>query len=309
MSPELRHLRCFLAVAEELSFSAAANRLYMSQQALSRTVAQLERELGTRLFERTSRSVALTPAGEAMVVHARRAAAAAEDAFDAAQRADRGDLARPLRVDISSGGIETGAAIVRRLRETRPEIAVHQVEVGVARGFELIRDGRLDVVLGLATRAPAELSVELLRREPVLLGVAEDHPLASLEEIPVAALADVELLLPSDESAAEWVEFVVDFCRQAGVTPRRWPGVTHGSVSAAEVVREARCVVPTNAWAEPPAGLAFRPLDPAPVFPWSMVWRPDPSPSSEAEAFLTCAREVRDARSWLPAPEVQARSA
>lgn len=309
MSPELRHLRCFLAVAEELSFSAAANRLYMSQQALSRTVAQLERELGTRLFERTSRSVALTLAGEAMVVHARRAAAAADDAFDAAQRAERGDLARPLRVDISSGGIETGAAIVRRLRETRPEIAVHQVEVGVARGLELIRDGRLDVVLGLATRAPAELSVELLRREPVLLGVAEDDPLASLEEIPVAALADVELLLPSDESAAEWVEFVVDFCRQAGVTPRRWPGVTHGSVSAAEVVREARCVVPTNAWAEPPAGLVFRPLDPAPVFPWSMVWRPDPSPTSEVEAFLACAREVRDARSWLRAPEVRARSA
>jgi DNA-binding transcriptional LysR family regulator len=308
MSPELRHLRCFLAVAEELSFSRAASRLYMTQQALSRTVAALERELGTRLFERTSRSVELTPAGEAMLVHARRAAAAADDAFEAAQRAERGDVARPLRVDISSGGIETGAVILRTLREARPEVAVHQVEVGVARGLELVRSGRLDALLGLATHAPAELSVEVLRHEPVTVGLAEGHPLAALDPVPIGALEEVELLLPSDEAAAEWVAFVTDFCRRGGVTPKRWPGVTHGSVSAAEVVREGRCVVPTTAWAERPAGIVFRALQPAPVFPWSMAWRPDPVPSRELAAFLRCARQVRDARRWLQAAAVPAQS-
>ena len=308
MSPELRHLRCFLAVAEELSFSAAASRLYMSQQAVSRTIAALEGELGTRLFERTSRSVALTSAGEAMLVHARRAADAADAAFDAAQGADGGHGVRRLRVDISSGGIETGAVILRRLRRTRPDIAVHQVEVGVARGLELVRTGGLDAVLGLAARVPPELSVELLRREPVLVGVAEDHPLAALDPVPIAALADVELLLPSDDAASEWVEFVIDFCRRAGFTPRRWPGVTHGSVSAAEVVREGRCVTPTNAWTDPPVGIVFRPLHPAPVSRWSMVWRPEPEPAEELAAFLACARQVRAARGWSKAPAVQAQS-
>src|SRR6266496_3211703 len=102
MGPELRQLRCFVAVAEELNFSAAARRLYMSQQALSRVVAQLERELGVRLFERTTRSVRLTAAGEAMLVWARRSTVAADEAVTAARRAESGDALRPLRLDLSA---------------------------------------------------------------------------------------------------------------------------------------------------------------------------------------------------------------
>lgn len=91
MSLELKHLRYFVAVADELSFSAAARRLYVSQQAISRVIQQLERALGVRLFERTTRSVRLTAAGSALYPSAERSIAAAEEAFEAARRAGRAD--------------------------------------------------------------------------------------------------------------------------------------------------------------------------------------------------------------------------
>ena len=298
MSPELRHLRSFLAVADERSFSAAARRLHLTQQALSRSVQQLERELGAALFDRSARPIALTPAGEAMLAAAQRSIAAADEAFDVARRTGRGDAAVPLRVDISSGGIETGAAIVRRLRRTHPDIVIEQVEVGVRRGVEMLRRRELDAVLGIVDDGHDDVVVELVRREPVLVAMAADHPLAAEDAIPVARLAEVELLLPSQDAAAEWVRFVCDFCRAAGVEPRRWPGVTHGSIAAAEVLREGRCVTPTAAWTEPLDGLAFRPLvDPVPLLPWSLARRADDD-RAEVTALAQCASATAAELGW-----------
>lgn len=296
MSVELRHLRAFVAAAEELQFSAAAERLHMTQQALSRTVSQLEQLLGTRLFDRTTRSVALTAAGEAMLPGAKRTLAASAKAVDAA----RGTGARPLKVDISSGGIETGALVLRRLRADNPHIAVEQVEVGVRRGMQLLGDGGLDILLGLADGPPSQLKIEALRLEQVLVGMAQDHPLAGEREVPVRALAEVSLLLPSDEAAGEWTAFVLTELRRAGVAPRRYPGTTHGSVAAAEVVREGACVVPTLAWTDPPPDFVFAPLAGRTFFfPWSMMWHEGGHERAEVSAFLTAARSVANERGWL----------
>jgi DNA-binding transcriptional LysR family regulator len=301
MSLELKHLRCFVAVAEDLSFSAAARRLYVSQQALSRIIQQLEREVGVKLFDRTTRSVALTPAGEAMLASARRSTAAAEDAFHTAQQAARGELPRALRVDISSGGLQTGAVLLRYLREHHPDLAIHQVENGIPRGLIALRDGSLDILLGLATSPPAHIHAELFRREPVLVGLAANHPLAARSSVPVATLASIPLLLPSDQAAPEWVAFVRQFCAHAGITPRRWSGTTHGSVQAAEVVRSGYCAVPTVAWAQPPDGLVFRPLvQPAPVFPWSVMTAHKTIRPAEVDIFLRGARTVSATENWMP---------
>jgi DNA-binding transcriptional LysR family regulator len=297
MSPELRHLRAFLAVAEDRSFSAAAQRLHLSQQALSRSVQQLERELGAQLFDRSVRPVALTAAGEAMLAAARRSVAAADQAFDAVRRSAGEDGAR-LRVDISSGGLETGAAIVRELRREHPEVAIEQVEVGVRTGLDMLRRGELDAVLGIVEVDDPAVRVELVRREPVLVAMSADHPFAGEERVPVARLAEVELLLPSGEAAGEWVSFVHGLCRRAGVEPRRRAGATHGSLAAAEVLREGACVSPTAAWTEPLDGLAFRPLvDPVPLLPWSLAWSAgDDGPA--VAALVRCARAIADARGW-----------
>jgi DNA-binding transcriptional LysR family regulator len=298
MGVELKQLRYFVAVAEELNFSAAGRRLYLSQQALSRIIRQLEKELGVRLFDRTTRSVALTPAGQSLLTSARRAIAVVDDAVQSTRRA--GERPRPLRMDVSSAGLLTGALILRKLRRDWPNLPVHQVEEGVPRGLAALVQGRLDALFGLATHCPPEIRAEPVRREPVLLGMAAHHPLAGLAAVPVSALADMELLLPSDAAAVEWVEFVSGFCAEAGVTPRRWPGATHGSVAAAEILRETGCATPTVAWADPPDDLVFRPLvGPAPVLEWSMMTSPVSHGTAELDVLVRCVRSLAAEHAWL----------
>ena len=298
MAPELRHLRHFVAVAEELNFTRAAGRLFLAQQALSASVRQLEQELGEPLFVRDTRRVALTPAGQALLPKARRLLGLADETF-AAVRA--GEPTGPvLRIDISSSNLETGAAVLRRLREQRPDIEVRQREIGVPRGLAALRDGDLDLLLGNAVRAPDGIVVELLRLEPVLVMLAADHPCAAQDAVPVAALADEEWLLPPDDAAPEWNDLVVELCQQAGFRPRRYPGATWGPAAAAELAIERRCVVPTNAWVSAPEGVVFRPLTaPAMRHPWSAMWPAEPS--EPVAAFLTAAREIAAERDWLGA--------
>lgn len=298
MSVELKHLRYFVAVAEELNFSAAARRLFISQQALSRIIQQLEHHVGVRLLERSTRSVALTAAGEVLLTSARQSIATVDDAIERTRRV--GGRARPVRLDVSSAGLDTGAKILRALRRDRPDQPVHQVEDGVPRGLIALADGQLDALFGLATRCPSGITAEPIRREAVLAGMAAGHPLARLDAVPVAALAEVELLLPSDDAAVEWVEFVHGFCAEAGVTPRRWSGVTHGSVAAAEILREYGCVTPTVGWADPPADIVFRPLiGPSPVLTWSMMISPALAGQPELVALAECVRALAEEHNWL----------
>ncbi|HZD69174.1 MAG TPA: LysR family transcriptional regulator [Actinomycetes bacterium] len=300
MSLELKHLRYFVAVAQELNFSAAARRLYISQQALSRIIQQLERELGVRVLERTTRSVELTAAGEALLASAPRSIATVEEALEEARRAARNDRPRPLRVDVSSASLQTPALILRRLRHEHPDLPVHLVEDGVPRGLVALQEGRLDALFGLATHCPREVPAELIRREPVLVGMTAGHPLGNLDAVPVAMLADVELLLPSDTAAPEWVELVRQLCGKAGFTPRRWRGATHGSAAAADVLREEGCVTPTVAWADPPGDLAFRPLvEPSAVLEWSMMLSPVAKGRAELDLLVRCVRAAADEQGWL----------
>ena len=294
---ELHHLEAFVVLAEELNFTQAAARLQTSQQALSRRIAALEGRVGARLFDRTTRSVSLTEPGLAMLDAARRSLAASREAASAARRAG---TPPELVCDISSGGIETGALVVRRMRQAHPDIPVREVEVGVAAAVQQIRSGTLDVALGLAPRDLTGLRSEALRSEPVLVGMHRDHPLAGQEWVPVEAMAEHPLLLPADEVAGEWTGYVAAVLAAAGGRVRRWPHTTHGSISAAEALRTGECVTPTAAWTDPPPDLVFRPLgSPVVRHRWSMVWAAGRPASAGLRAFLASARAVRKERRWL----------
>jgi DNA-binding transcriptional LysR family regulator len=294
MAPELRHLRHFVAVAEELNFTRAAGRLFLAQQALSSSIKQLENELGQPLFVRDTRRVALTPAGETLLPRARRLLAMAEETVTAVQ--DGTPDRAVLRIDISSSNLETGALVLRRLRDDRPGIEVRQREIGVPRGLVALREGELDVLLGDATAASDDVAVEPLRQETVQVMLAADHPCAAQPAVPVAALAGEVWLLPADDAAPEWNQLVVRYCREAGFRPNRYPGTTWGPAAAAELAVERRCVVPTNAWLDAPAGVVFRPLvEPVIRFPWSVMWTGRNEP---VDAFLAAARAVGRERGW-----------
>jgi DNA-binding transcriptional LysR family regulator len=296
MAPELRHLRHFVAVAEELNFTRAAGRLFLAQQALSSSIRQLESELGQPLFVRDTRRVALTAAGEALLPRARRTLALAAEAF-AAVREGTPDRA-VLRVDISSSNLETGALVLRRLREDRPDVEVRQREVGVPRGLAALQEGELDVLLGDAAAAPDGVTVAPLRTETVQVMLAADHPCAAQEAVPLGALADEVWLFPADDAAPEWTQLVLRHCGQAGFRPRRYPGTTWGPAAAAELAVERRCVVPTNAWLQAPDGVVFRPLvEPEIRFSWSVMWVGAAS-GDAVRAFRAAARATAAAQGW-----------
>jgi DNA-binding transcriptional LysR family regulator len=295
MARDLRHVRYFVAAAGELNFTRAAERLQVTQQSLSLAVRQFEQELGVRLFDRTTRKVELTPAGVRLLPRARTLLALADEVFAGGP----GDEARLLTVDISSSGLETGAAVLRHLRETDPDLAVRQVEIGVPAGVAALREGTLDVLFGNAVHVPDDIAVELVRLEPVQVLLPAGHRLAGAGGVPVATLAEECWLLPSDELAPEWTEQVVNACQQAGFRPRRYPGLTHGSAAAAELVLEGRCVVPTTGWTALPAGVVARQLvEPAALFPWSMMWV-EAARREAVTRLLAAARTTSATNGWL----------
>ncbi len=190
---ELRHLEHFVAVAEERNFTRAARRLHLVQSALSVSIRSLEHELGTQLFERTTREVRVTDAGRALLPEARRtldAAAGAQAAVFGAQAGLRGTLRLGMMQVI--GVLDVGSLIAQFHRE-RPlvDIQPRTAAGGSAALISDVRRGALDAAF-VAVSGPGQsgLTVTTLASEPVLLGCPPDHPLARRAVVDVSELAD-----------------------------------------------------------------------------------------------------------------------
>ncbi len=174
---ELRQLRYFVTLAEELHFGRAAAREHIVQSALSQQLQRLERELGVLLIERTTHHVRLSPAGSAFLIEARKILAHVDRAAVVAQRAA---YATPtLRVGIVDASYDSMPQILRGIRERYPDLEIHEVEAGVPEQFRLLVDGRLDVGLGRASLAPPEVASELFRLDPLGVLVPGNHRLAA----------------------------------------------------------------------------------------------------------------------------------
>ena len=193
---ELRQLRYFIVVAEELNFTRAARRLHLSQPPLSQQIQQLERELGTTLLRRTTRRVELTPAGAAFLDGARRTVLEAERAGELARLADRGEFGT-LRVgftDAASISVLPGGIL--RFTRDFPGVHLHLHEAdGAASPVDAVANGTLDVVV---VRGPLEadgIAVKVLVNDPFYVAMHERHPLARLKQVTVAQIARFPLIL------------------------------------------------------------------------------------------------------------------
>jgi DNA-binding transcriptional LysR family regulator len=196
---ELRQLRYFVTLAEELHFGRAAAREHMAQSAVSQQLQRLERELGVRLIERSTHHVRLTPGGRAFLPEARRALAQAQRAAAAAQRA--AVTAPTVRVGIVDASYDSMPSILRHAQERHPDLVIHQIEAGVPQQCQELLDGRLDVGLGRACLAPPQIASTLVRLDPLGVLVPEGHRFAASAGVPVASLADERLLLATEERA------------------------------------------------------------------------------------------------------------
>lgn len=199
-SIELRVWRQFLAVAEELHFGRAAQRLHMTQPPLTQAIAQLERALGLLLFDRTRRRVALTPAGEALLPDVREVLARAQALPARARAAAQGEVGRIRLAFVSTVGFEQLPAWVRAFRSACPQVSLELVEATGDVQLQLLERGEIDAGLLLHSPqfAPPGLAGLRVAREPLVLALPAAHPLAVQAKAPplAAVLAEPLVIFP-----------------------------------------------------------------------------------------------------------------
>lgn len=218
---ELRHLRYFVAVAEERHFTRAADRLQMAQPPLSQAIRQLERELGTQLLHRTTRQVALTAAGKLFYERATSILTELDRASADALRAAGGELGRLAIGFTGSVTYELLPALVRAFREEVPgvELELHG-ELFTPEQVARIVAGELDLgFLRPPVNAPG-LQVEVLREEPLIAVVPAGHPLAAVDVVELSDLADQPFITYPSGLTSVTREAVQRACVQAGFRPR-----------------------------------------------------------------------------------------
>lgn len=217
---DLRKLRYFIAVAEEMHFGRAAERLYVAQPALSRQIQKLEADLGVALLARTSRSVELTDAGRELVREGKALLAAALAAQRRVRRAAEGS--RGLTVGFFTGDPVTPA--IRAFAAARPDVVVDVVRVYWFDQTDVLFDGRADVVFVHLPVDEGSLRLVPLYDAPRVALLARDHPLASRGQLSIADLADEPVILHRGATPA-WERFHNTDPRPDGSHPRPGPEV------------------------------------------------------------------------------------
>ena len=192
---ELRHLRCFLAVAEELHFARAAEKLHIEQSPLSRTVKELEEELGVQLFIRSSRSTRLTLAGRLFLKHVPRVFTALEQARESVKSAANGFHGQ-LRIALSDGITPSRLpALLARCREEDPEMEIRLFEVSLAQQLKGLHDDLYDAGFSMADEVGDGIIVEPAWEEELMVAVPARHPALAYKRIPLEEVLRYPLVL------------------------------------------------------------------------------------------------------------------
>jgi DNA-binding transcriptional LysR family regulator len=217
---ELRHLRYFVAVAEERHFGRAAARLHIAQPPLSQQIRRFEAELGEPLLFRTTRSVDLSPAGEVMLERGREILAAVDSAIEDARRAARGEYGR---LAIGFTGSSTYAllpALAAALRQELPGVVLDlQGELLTPAQVARLLDGTLDLGLLRPPVHERDLSTEVLRSEPLIAVLPQSHPLADSDVIPLEQLEGEPFVTYPSHFRSVLHDAVEDACEAHGFTP------------------------------------------------------------------------------------------
>ncbi|UXY25571.1 LysR family transcriptional regulator [Streptomyces sp. HUAS TT20] len=295
---ELRHLSGFVAVAEELHFGRAAERLHIAQSPLSQQIRLLERDLGVKLFDRTTRSVRLTAAGQALLEPARHLLAEASAVRRTVQAAHLGEVGR---VTIGFAGASSYSALPLLTRAVTSELpGIELVLEGQAYTGEAlgrIADGSLDVGF-VALPARRGISTRVVKMERLMLALPDSHPLARRAEVTFADLAHEPFVTFPVSRGSAVREATVQACHEAGFAPRivqeapdsyNLLALVGADVGLAVMVESARAIRLEH--------VVFRPLagDDVPVLPIALGWRTG-NPSAALKAVLQVAERV------LPTP-------
>ena len=298
---ELRHLRYFVAVAEELNFSRAAGRMYLSQPALSQQIHKLEQELGVGLFDRTRNRVALTEAGETLLEGARRVLVQVEQTTRET-RAVGGAERSHLGVGFPEYANHTLVAdILQAFQRRYPYVELEEHELFTLQETLLqvdkLRNGSLHAGFLLAPVHDEELNSERVLDIDLVAAIPDWHPLAANDEVRIRELADERIILFSRRFHPYCYDYVVGCCREAGFEPdvvqRKEPQLYSGATTYRMVASGVGIAIVARPLVSPSRlpGVVFRRLrEPAPVLELAVTWKKEDN-SPNLLAFLEVVRE------------------
>jgi DNA-binding transcriptional LysR family regulator len=224
---DLRRLEYFVAVAEELHFGRAAERLHVAQPPLSRQIQRLEAEVGVRLFLRDRHGVELTDAGTALLPEARSTLAQAERAGEIARRAARGEEGVLDVGFFASIAFSLLPQLARAYTEEHPRVELRLHDLSSGQQLQALRSGQLDVGLMMRPNSAADLNLETLFVEPMMVVVGEGHALAYSDGVALRQLADEPFVLFPQSQSPDLHDRLITLCSHAGFTPRVVQEATH----------------------------------------------------------------------------------
>lgn len=290
---DLRHLRYFIAVAEELHFTRAARRLHIAQPPMSRQIRELEEELGVTLFNRTRRQVELTEAGQVFLVKARQVLRAAESAVLETQRAERGETGK-----LAVGFFEQTAytllpPILRAFHQRFPEVDVQLRWFPVIGQVEALEQGEVDIAFVRPVADLSALSKRLLLTEAFVVAVPASHRFATRDAVSIDECADERIINYTQHLAPDYHAAIMRACALAGFVPQRPLDVGQvytalGLVSAGVGIAFAPASVQRVRF----DGLLYKPLRGQPLESVTYLAWLQPAPSILLKAFVEIAMQV-----------------
>lgn len=292
---DLRHLKSFVVLAEELNFSRAAARLHISQPPLTRQIQLMESELGAPLFERLPKGLALTAAGRTLLDDARRMLGLMDAAKDRAAQAGRGEIGR---LDVGIFGSAIFHHIPRLLLQFRslyPNVQINLHEQTKAEQIQALRERRLTIGFNRHVRPAPDLVVETVYQEPLLVALHGAHPLAQQAAISIRELSEQPLILYPNNTREGFADHVLSMFYHEGLQAQVELEVKD-VVTAVALVSSGfgLCVTPEAASSLQLPGVVYRPLkaEPAPTVELVCVYRRDDA-SPVLTAFLETVRQFQ----------------
>jgi DNA-binding transcriptional LysR family regulator len=290
-APELRLVRYWVAVAEEGNITRAAERLHLSQPALSAAVRTLEAQLGVALLDRSDRVLRLTPAGELLLAEGRGLLREADRVFSAVAAVDRSAVGR-LRIGLTpTARYGLGPSLLAACASGAPGVMLYPAEDATGALLRDVRSGRLDLAVLFCAVGPVEgVVLEPFVSEPAVVHMRSDHPLASRSSVALEELADEVFLVAEGAESGGFTARVLELCRARGfeptVRPDPYPDL------GLQAVREGLGVVlyVRGAFPESMPDSAFVPVAPSVGFPFSLAWRDGPR-SGALDAVLAAIRQ------------------
>lgn len=307
MNASLRQLRYFLAVADELSFTRAADRLHVAQPAVSAQIRELERDLGVPLLRRTTRRVELTDAGQSFADDTRRLLDGLDAAWERARRVARGMSGRLRIAYTSSTAYEALPLILDELESRAPDLQVSADQLWATEVEAAVISGDADFGLVRLPNARDGLVEHVLRREPLAVFASRQNPLVDQERVAIGDLCDQVILAVPQTLAPGFHDLVVALCRDAGFAPHivdvTAPG--HREPLLSHLARHPNQVFvgPVSIASMPWPGVGHVLIDdPDACMPLSIIV-PGGDPSGQVAVALVAARAVAEREQWRAAGE------